>query len=689
MEIWRLDAAEPIVQQVLAAQPWEALQRRKLFLLNHVDGEIEDEDGDCANGFILADPIPSPYLGSLYAGACSGRKHKREIEVADRQPEHQIHASDAWFWCNLCNKEVSLESLALASSSGCSCLFCRGCLESVVSSAIKDVLRRNPPQVLDPGPSSKSQSKCPKLMIDLTKDDGDGDDDCSIVGEVASSSSFSSLWDYLPCPSPFCRGKFRLTDIQSVSPDCFAQWEAAASDALVKNSGSFVKCPGCQVVIEKVESDLPPGLALSGVPEFDRTVPFTELDDDGNRLSRRAMVDKAVNRFRCVVCSMDFCAACLQRPYHLGKTCEEFSLEKKALRCIYCDQVCRHEIKSLVGGNDVGSSSVKDIRSRLEQEGVDSGWCVEKSDLVAVERLCDRVCQEMECRQRLKQACTRNLHCGHHCCGVRGERNCLPCLEEECQKQKLSGKALASAEDFCGICLVEVLRSAPSILLQCGHIVHLHCAKRQIQQGCPGPQISFGYLKCPQCKLLMKHSKLDADMHKHLTTMDQIKARAIKRLKLEGVYDKLKASCSSDDKLTSLALEQYQYYMCSKCKNPYYGGKRNCGPNLVEDQGRQYDPSELVCGGCSAGADGKCKLGHGNQFVEFKCRFCCSIATFFCFGTIHFCDSCHGIWPQQHSSSYVLPQCKGPQHCPLGIAHAPNGKEHCLGCSMCRSQEQL
>ena len=25
-------------------------------------------------------------------------------------------------------------------------------------------------------------------------------------------------------------------------------------------------------------------------------------------------------------------------------------------------------------------------------------------------------------------------------------------------------------------------------------------------------------------------------------------------------------------------------------------------------------------------------------------RFCCSIASFFCFGTTHFCDACHHKW---------------------------------------------
>lgn len=51
-----------------------------------------------------------------------------------------------------------------------------------------------------------------------------------------------------------------------------------------------------------------------------------------------------------------------------------------------------------------------------------------------------------------------------------------------------------------------------------------------------------------------------------------------------------------------------------------------------------------MCGKCAAVAIGggvkKCKT-HGDAFIEFKCKFCCSIAQWFCWGNTHFCDSCH------------------------------------------------
>jgi E3 ubiquitin-protein ligase MYCBP2 len=55
-------------------------------------------------------------------------------------------------------------------------------------------------------------------------------------------------------------------------------------------------------------------------------------------------------------------------------------------------------------------------------------------------------------------------------------------------------------------------------------------------------------------------------------------------------------------------------------------------------------PEDFICGSCSA-----LKLGagmadcpkHGKDFIEFKCRYCCTVALWFCFGTTHFCEPCH------------------------------------------------
>lgn len=52
---------------------------------------------------------------------------------------------------------------------------------------------------------------------------------------------------------------------------------------------------------------------------------------------------------------------------------------------------------------------------------------------------------------------------------------------------------------------------------------------------------------------------------------------------------------------------------------------------------------------------------HGTDFLEYKCRYCCSVAVFFCFGTTHFCNACHDDFQRMTS----VPKEELP-HCPAG-----------------------
>lgn len=122
---------------------------------------------------------------------------------------------------------------------------------------------------------------------------------------------------------------------------------------------------------------------------------------------------------------------------------------------------------------------------------------------------------------------------------------------------------------------------------------------------------------------------------------------------------------------------------------------------------------------------------HGTDFLEYKCRYCCSVAVFFCFGTTHFCNACHDDFQRMTSvPKEELPHCpagavdyvslertksfprternkkhaylyltlflillitgpKGKQlegtECPLHVVHPPTGEEFALGCGVCRN----
>ena len=89
---------------------------------------------------------------------------------------------------------------------------------------------------------------------------------------------------------------------------------------------------------------------------------------------------------------------------------------------------------------------------------------------------------------------------------------------------------------------------------------------------------------------------------------------------------------------TGFAIERYAYYVCFKCNKAYFGGEAQCDANVESDD---YNPEELVCGGCSDVSRAQMCPKHGTDYLEYKCRYCCSVAVFFCFGTTHFCNACH------------------------------------------------
>lgn len=77
---------------------------------------------------------------------------------------------------------------------------------------------------------------------------------------------------------------------------------------------------------------------------------------------------------------------------------------------------------------------------------------------------------------------------------------------------------------------------------------------------------------------------------------------SLERLKFE--------ECEKDEKLidpkspyfkkpNEYAMAIYAYFECFKCKNPYFGGRKNCAEamNDARDQG-SFKAEELVCPNC-------------------------------------------------------------------------------------------
>lgn len=127
------------------------------------------------------------------------------------------------------------------------------------------------------------------------------------------------------------------------------------------------------------------------------------------------------------------------------------------------------------------------------------------------------------------------------------------------------------------------------------------------------------------------------------------------------------------------------FYNCYQCKKPYYGGMVQCLDGL-----EQINAKDFICSACSGIGQQSCAQ-HGKEFIIYKCKFCCAVSSFKCWGTTHFCKSCHD---RQEAHDYMttktpeqLMQCPGPELCKLGMKHPPNGTEFSLGCALCRGTD--
>lgn len=399
----------------------------------------------------------------------------------------------------------------------------------------------------------------------------------------------------------------------------------------------FVPCPICEQ-----KNDFQPS-----------KVDYNIKDKNGLLISKESAENYAKNRCKCIFCEQDFCIKCSKAPYHLGNTCEEFDCSPPPKHCKYCDEkICSNNIRPT---NDI--------------------------------------CNSSECKEKYNISCKKILPCGHKCFGVNGEKVCPPCLYKECSKSE------QHKENFCFICLNEDLINTPIVVSNCGHYLHYHCIKKRLETKWIGPKINFNYLMCPMCNIM-----LDFDSHPELHNLitenkklyETIKELSLKRLKYERLEKDPRLTDTKSpwfNKIEIYAMQSLSYFMCNVCKKPYYAGRRECSnePNgYIDDSNSNYKSEFCICGKDSnltfVEGNNNC-IKHGKDFIEYKCKFCCKIAAFFCWGSTHFCEDCY---KRQSMGEYLskypkekLPKCN-KDTCEVGGNHAPNGEEFALGCYLCR-----
>jgi hypothetical protein len=337
-------------------------------------------------------------------------------------------------------------------------------------------------------------------------------------------------------------------------------------------------------------------------------------------------------RFRCRGCLKDFCCKCSVSPYHENFTCHSHQTFITSKHCKYCD-------------------------------------CVITTN--------EYHCNQLECLEKNKIACKKILECG----GVSGEEKCLKCLD--CNR----------LDDYCNICFIETLPQAPCVELTCGHIFHYECIKKKLEMKWSGTRVVFGFLNCPLCNQIIDSPVLKSILTPILTLYDRVKTMALQRLDYEGLSkhkDITEVGGKYFQNPTEFAMTNFSYHICYKCESPYFGGMKRCDQNLG-DGIVDFDPKDLLCASCSSNQEGykNCEK-HGKENMEYKCRFCCNLATFACWGaTTRFCDQCHE--KQMKNNNFAKTKslwsntCVGST-CPSGGEkyHGPHGKEFLIGCSICK-----
>lgn len=471
----------------------------------------------------------------------------------------------------------------------------------------------------------------------------------------------------------------------------------------------YVRCPLCNVVYA-VQSSRPttPSDIASIVTSAPPMIPASyswDLPRGSNLSLEEATRHLHRSRFRCAQCDMDFCR-CGVSPYHWGWSCDGWQKEQQfraqaspAGRCRWCCEPAT--------GSNCGSEKGLELK---------------------------RFPPSLSCTEKERRSCgRRHMDCGHWCGGIRAEEPCLPCLHPDCRRKAGRNSApiptppwcaaysqgqatgssappptpasassqalkLPEADDWCSICWTEPLSAAPAIRLGCGHVVHHHCAEALVKKGnTGGRRLTFKSIRCPLCQAIIQHPSLNQLIAPQHSMYQKVRRKALQRWVVENRRPALRPSDPGDeDRVAQLAMSKMMFFECCQCNEPYYGGEVECGGQMEDEQDDLDDDvqaalaMELVCRGCASKGQLQCPE-HGVEFLGWKCRYCCEReAHYFCFGTTHFCFSCHDLWQtgvEQRRKLQAGKPCLGKDRCIFRGRHPPgcrNGRdEYALGCTIC------
>ena len=287
----------------------------------------------------------------------------------------------------------------------------------------------------------------------------------------------------------------------------------------------------------------------------------------------------------------------------------------------------------------------------------------------------NEICQNKKCQEILDIACEKVLSCGHVCLGVRKEINCPPCLQPKCKKY--NDLFSQNIDTSCQICF-EKLITSPIVILSCNHYIHYFCIIKKLKEGenLYGKKLDFNFIKCPVCDTIFECPSVP-EIQKQIEKYKKIYIKVTIMIEQRIIYNKIGNNKNPFD--------QFIFYICFKCNNPYYAGIISKNYNNNGYNQFYANKEDYLCGKDSflynAKGESLCKI-HGYKYIEYKCKFCCKIASRFCSQT-HFCEECYS---NRNLLNYEICEIKkcDKDTCEFNGMHAPNGIEYCLGCFLCR-----
>ena len=308
--------------------------------------------------------------------------------------------------------------------------------------------------------------------------------------------------DIMEIRCPICSNPLSEIEIDQINK----QYNKTLEQRLMQKM-NIISCPNCNERFEHVPGD----------------VAYITKDKNGEKIRPEALQCLKENRVTCFFCKTYFCAKCGRHPFHDGLTCSEQSLVEKGIFCRFCKMYpavgCENE--------DIGH----------------------------------RVCCRNKCQKLMKTICTCVCHCGHPCCGLKGEKKHFGC--------PLCNKNLSVCVICNGSC-----ENAPSVLMKCGHPAHKNCLEDFYKLiDCEGR------LSIPRCKCqsILNHECVKDSVKKWTEISNKIDSLTSIQIELEETSKEPKHVNNSNDKMyykqpKKYAKDFFVFYLCKNCQTPYFAG---------------------------------------------------------------------------------------------------------------------